>query len=286
MKETSVFKPLDMAMLPMMEHTLVFENEFMLTDNFGLPQQMDEVSYFVSPLYPFKIDFTLMLFCTAGTMSLRINLQECHLGGGQVLVVLPGTVGECLEVNFDEAEMVNAGTPVISLLDVGGMEVELDVPATVYRRQADIERITCQTADTPAKSISMKLLSLTPKADATQLYRMRLGFSSTPDASLTAGRNVQVRLCLAETDSLRNFVLPLASLFQEQGESYVWTVGGDSIINRMKVSVQGTTPEGRAIVAGLRGDESVVRAGVHALREGEKVRIIDESSETNVGGQL
>ena len=132
----------------------------------------------------------------------------------------------------------------------------------------------------------MKLLSLTPKADATQLYRMRLGFSSTPDASLTAGRNVQVRLYLAETDSLRNFVLPLASLFQEQGESYVWTVSGDSIINRMKVSVQGTTPEGRAIVTGLRGDESVVRAGVHALREGEKVRVIDESSETNVGGQL
>ena len=194
--------------------------------------------------------------------------------------------GYVREVNFDEAEMVNAGTPVISLLDVGGMEVELDVPATVYRRQADIERITCQTADTPAKSISMKLLSLTPKADATQLYRMRLGFSSTPDASLTAGRNVQVSLRLAETDSLRNFVLPLASLFQEQGESYVWTVGGDSLINRMKVSVQGTTPEGRAIVAGLRGDESVVRAGVHALREGEKVRVIDESSETNVGGQL
>lgn len=194
--------------------------------------------------------------------------------------------GYVREVNFDEAEMVNAGTPVINLLDVGGMEVELDVPATVYRRQGDIERITCQTADTPAKSIPMTLKSLTPKADATQLYRMRLGFSSTPDASLTAGRNVQVRLCLAETDSLRNFVLPLASLFQEQGESYVWTVGGDSIINMVKVSVQGTTPEGRAIVAGLRGDESVVRAGVHALRQGEKVRVIDESSETNVGGQL
>ena len=88
-------------MLPMMEHTLVFENEFMLTDNFGLPQQMDEVSYFVAPLYPFKIDFTLMLFCTAGTMSLHINLQECRLEAGQVLVVLPGTVGECLEVSID-----------------------------------------------------------------------------------------------------------------------------------------------------------------------------------------
>lgn len=101
MKETSVFKPLDMAMLPMMEHTLVFENEFMLTDNFGLPPQVDEMPDFVAPPYPFKIDFTLMLFCTAGTMSLHINLQECRLEAGQVLVVLPGTVGECLEVSID-----------------------------------------------------------------------------------------------------------------------------------------------------------------------------------------
>ena len=194
--------------------------------------------------------------------------------------------GYVREVNFDEAEMVNAGTPVISLLDVGGMEVELDVPATVYRNREHIESIACRPADTPAKPMPMKLLSLTPKADATQLYRMRLGFASTPDAALTAGRNVQVSLRLAEAEASQDFVLPLSTLFQEQGESYVWTVGGDSIINMVKVSVQGTTPEGRAVVAGLKGDESVVRAGVHALRQGEKVRIIDESSETNVGGQL
>lgn len=194
--------------------------------------------------------------------------------------------GYVRQVNFDEAEMVNAGTAVISLLDVGGMEVELDVPATVFRNQADIESISCQSSDTPNKVIPMKLLSLTPKADATQLYRMRLGFTSTPDASLTAGRNVRVRLCLAEADSLRNFVLPLSSLFQEQGESCVWVMGGDSIINKVKVNIQATTPEGRAIVSGLEGDEAVVRAGVHALREGDQVRVIEEASETNVGGLL
>ena len=189
-------------------------------------------------------------------------------------------------VNFDEAEMVNAGTAVISLLDVGGMEVELDVPATVYQKQTDIESISCQSSDIPSKALPMKLLSLTPKADATQLYRMRLGFASTPDASLTAGRNVRIRLCLAEADSLRNFVLPLSSLFQEQGNSYVWTVNGDSIINKVKVDTQGTTPEGRALVSGLEGGEAVVRAGVHALREGDKVKVIEEESETNVGGLL
>ena len=101
MKETSVFRQLDMAMLPIMEHTLVFENEFMLADNFGLPVNMEYTSEFVSPTYPFKINFTFLLFCTAGHLRLRINLQEFRLQANQVLTVLPGSIGECLEVGND-----------------------------------------------------------------------------------------------------------------------------------------------------------------------------------------
>lgn len=101
MKEPSVFKQLDMAMLPIMEHTLVFENEFMLSDNFGTPADMVDTSEFVSPAYPFKVNFTLMLFCTQGEIRLRTNLQEVRLTSEHVLVVLPGTIGECLEVSAD-----------------------------------------------------------------------------------------------------------------------------------------------------------------------------------------
>lgn len=43
MKETSVFKQLDFMMLPTSEHTSIFENEFMLADNFGMPSS--EIKY-------------------------------------------------------------------------------------------------------------------------------------------------------------------------------------------------------------------------------------------------
>lgn len=101
MKELSIFKQLDIAMLPVMEHTLVFENEFMLADNFGTPADMVDTSEFVSPAYPFKVNFTLLLFCTQGEMRLRANLQEVCLTAGHVLVVSPGTIGECLEISAD-----------------------------------------------------------------------------------------------------------------------------------------------------------------------------------------
>ena len=44
---------------------------------------------------------------------------------------------------------------------------------------------------------------------------------------------------------------------------------------------------GRAvIVRGLAGNERVVRAGVHVLQPGERVRVLQEPDTTNVGGLL
>ena len=44
---------------------------------------------------------------------------------------------------------------------------------------------------------------------------------------------------------------------------------------------------GRVVItSGLQGGEQVVRAGVHALQENEKVQILAPASETNVGGLL
>ena len=48
-----------------------------------------------------------------------------------------------------------------------------------------------------------------------------------------------------------------------------------------------TDAEGRAVVVeGLDGSERIVRAGVSALEQGEKVRVVAAPSQTNVGGLL
>ena len=110
MKKNSIFKALDMGMLPVMEHTLVLESEFMLSDNFGQPPIPQDMDKFVATVYPFKIGFTLMIFCTKGNMRVRLNLQEFLLQASQVLVVLPGSIGECLEVSNDCCIMLLAYT--------------------------------------------------------------------------------------------------------------------------------------------------------------------------------
>ena len=95
-------------MLPDVGRTLIYGNELVLLDNIGMDVEEELVSDFVSPSYPFKLTFTLVMFCLRGTMRVRLQLKEYILSENDVLVVLPGTIGECLEVSA-EAEVAIIG---------------------------------------------------------------------------------------------------------------------------------------------------------------------------------
>lgn len=101
MKGQSVFKGLDLMMLPNTESTLVFENEFMLADNFKLVADSGDITPGIAYGYPMKMNFTMTLFCVAGNMRVRLNLKEYELHANDVLIVLPESIGECLELSPD-----------------------------------------------------------------------------------------------------------------------------------------------------------------------------------------
>ena len=136
-------------------------------------------------------------------------------------------------------------------------------------------------------SVPMKLKSLTPKADGTQLYRMCLAFEGKTPQKLTAGMNASITLRMASEGQDGTFTLPMHAVFKENGNTYVWTIGKDSLARKVQVALQGMDGNGQAVISsGLKGDEQVVRAGVNALQENEKVRVIHTDSKTNVGGLI
>lgn len=104
--DESIFKELHLLMLPVTGRTLVFGDELVLVDNIGT--DTEPVSDFVATPYPFKLTFTLVLFCLRGSMRVRLNLKEYVLTANDVLVTLPGYIGECLEVESG-TEMVVMG---------------------------------------------------------------------------------------------------------------------------------------------------------------------------------
>lgn len=221
----------------------------------------------------------------AGLRQLGVQLQVNRNKLDYTKLYAP-TDGYVQAVNFSPAEMVDAGTAFATLLDLSGMEVEVDIPAVEYLRRDRFTRFACRASGVEGE-IPLRLSGLPPKADGNQLYHLTLAFAARPDRQLTAGMNVEVRITESDTTRRRGFALPLGAIFLEGDTPSVWVFGADSTVRRRAVVLDNTDAEGRAVVReGLDGSEQIVRAGVSALEEGEKVRVVASPSRTNVGGLL
>lgn len=75
---------------------------------------------------------------------------------------------------FDSHETVAAGMPVVSIISEGSPEVEINLPAVEYIRRQQFTRYYCTFDIYPHQRYALELISVTPKANANQLYTMRL----------------------------------------------------------------------------------------------------------------
>ena len=198
------------------------------------------------------------------------------------------TSGYVKSVNFEAAEMVNAGTAIINLLDVKQMEVTINIPTSLYLQKDKIKGFSCKGNFSEGQLIPLKLLSITPQADNNQLYRVRLGLQPDQAKKVTSGMNVEVSIDLDQSAESNGLTLPLSAVFQKEGKSYVWVYDSKtSTVKQTAVTVEKMNTEGKAvIIKGLSGEEQVVKAGALVLDNGEKVKVIAKPSKTNVGGLI
>lgn len=99
----SFSQQLHLAMLPHTGHTLMVDNEIMLGDNLvGAENSIsNDAGNWIASGNPFKISFTLLLFCRQGRMRIRVNLNDYVMAANDLLLLLPNSIGECLEISDD-----------------------------------------------------------------------------------------------------------------------------------------------------------------------------------------
>ena len=222
----------------------------------------------------------------AGLRQLEIQLENKRNTIDYTRLTAPFE-GYIMKVNSEEQEMVDAGTPLVSLMDVSSMEVLCDIPVQEYRAGSTGATYTC-TSTVDNKPYALKLLSISPKADGNQLYQMRLTLPSNIKG-LTSGQNVVV--CISRSSSADTtrqfFTLPLHAIFERNGQKCVWTVQPDSTLHSLTVTSTELDQQGFAIITnGLSGNENIVRAGASTLQDGEKVKVLPKSESSNIGNLL
>ncbi len=215
-------------------------------------------------------------------LELQLKLEENKLGYCRLAAPASGIV---TKVNFEASEMVDAGTPVIELMDNSRLEAIVDLPVRQYIDRDKFIAFTGESAMNPGHEFELHMLSLTPRADNSQLYRLRLGVPA--DAGVTPGMTVTVKI-KSDGSASGPVKVPLSAVFESEGSRYVWQLNpSDSTVTARRVATQGCGEGGMVeILSGISAADVIVRAGVHHLTEGEKVNVIAENSESNPGNVL
>lgn len=215
-------------------------------------------------------------------LKLQLQLEENKLAYCRLT---SPTAGVVTKVNFEASEMVDAGTPVIELMDNSRLEVVVDLPVRRFAERESFRAFSGESPLLPGEEIPLRLVSLTPRADNTQLYSLRLSPVASP-RELTPGMNITVRIS-CDGEGRGAVEAPLSAVFSREGRTCVWIINpADSVITAREVVTAGTGEGGTVeITSGLSASDLIVRSGVNHLTEGEKVRIITES-ETNPGNVI
>lgn len=107
MTHDSTLNTLNLNMLPFNEQTCAYHNELFLADNFDAPNHLPdllnnpEILAFITSPYPFKVQFAMMHLCLDGYIRISQNLKEHTLQRNCLLIVTPGSIGQCLEISPD-----------------------------------------------------------------------------------------------------------------------------------------------------------------------------------------
>lgn len=189
---------------------------------------------------------------------------------------------------FEAHETVGAGMPVLSMISNSAPEVEINLPAAEYIRREQFDRYRCTFDIYPEQTYELKLISVTPKANANQLYTMRLQLITDNRPVPSPGMNTMVTI-LCDNDSSRNLSVPGSAVLQKDGKACVFVYNpSDSKVHSREVTLVRLLSNGRSIIAsdGLKPGDQVVSAGIHHIKDGETVTPLPAASDTNIGGLL
>lgn len=222
----------------------------------------------------------------SGEKMLAIQLKHAQDQLNDTKLYAPFS-GYIQTVKYHEKELVNTGMAIATLLDMNSYTIDVDLPISFYLEKENFVAFHCLQTQVADSWYPLLLKGYKPKANNNQLYTTCFRLDPKVNSKLAPGMNVLVQVSY-KTKIKNPLSVPLQSIFNAQGKTYVWIFNSNtSTVQQREVVTDELVKNGNIrIVSGLSEKDSIVIAGVHLLRNDEKVRLLEPTSETNIGGLL
>ncbi len=183
---------------------------------------------------------------------------------------------------LENHENVDAGVPVLSLLDLSDVEVRTTVPEDLVIRRASFAEIRCTLSAYANRRFQATLKEIGRKTDsANQSYPMTVILHVPDEVIVEPGMAAMVSVSLGRTgEGDTGFVVPTAAVFADaEGHPAVWRIDPTTYrVRKTRVVTAGLSGDAVGVVSGLSPGDRLVTAGARFLREEQEVRLLDEDS--------
>lgn len=175
---------------------------------------------------------------------------------------------------------VQAKQVIADLQDLSRLEIVINVPERIFRTELPQKTGLAMFEGQEDKLFSLSLKSYASEADPqTQTYEVVLSLLPINDSiTVLPGMSATVMPFTEANNSVPTSIwIPLAAVLTDAGKQrYVWLVENEGRVVRWKIETDEIRGGRVRVKAGLAGGERIVSAGVHALREGMKVRSLED----------
>jgi RND family efflux transporter MFP subunit len=198
-----------------------------------------------------------------------LRTQRNQTGYGNLVADVDGVV---TGIDAETGQVVAAGAPVVRLAQLGEKEIVISMPEDQVDALRKVSDVTVRTWANPTVAIPGKLRELSPIADAsTRTYTAKISILDAP-ADVRLGMSAYVTFNSASQAPMLK--VPLSALVQNQDGSAVWVVE-NGMVRLAPVQLGGPSGNDMLIAGGLVPGQTVVTAGVHLLKPGQKVSVLD-----------
>ena len=190
-------------------------------------------------------------------------------------VLYADKAGVISSITAEAGQVVAAGQGVVTIVQDGEREVEINIPENRIDELRKAGQLKVTFWALPTVSLDAGVREISPMADKiSRTYKVRVSLINPPQ---------EVKLGMTSTVTVANMgnqqvaaYIPLAAIYQQGDTPGVWVVSNESVTLRaIKIGAFGDSKV--QVLEGLQNGDTIVIAGVHKLKEGQKVRIAGDA---------
>ncbi|WP_338762232.1 efflux RND transporter periplasmic adaptor subunit [Massilia sp. METH4] len=180
--------------------------------------------------------------------------------------------GVVTQVAAEAGQVVAAGAPVVTVARTDEKEVVFGVPEDRVDALRKVSDVHVKLWAAPDEAVPAKIREVSPVADpATRTY----AFKVTLPPTLTQAKLGMTAVVQFASKGEPKIKVPLSALFHERNATSVWVVE-KGVVRLVPVTVAAADGNDLVLDSGVAPGQTVVTAGVHLLKPGQKVRILGD----------